>query len=76
MSALPPHFSIQVCISSLLLAALSNSDAYEKFPGLNERQKLVEDAIKLYYDTCEPLRIKPVNVKFETKTDDQGSWPG
>jgi len=53
-----PHYSVQSSIYSLLLSALNMSEHYEKFPGMEERQKQIEAVIKSYQNTCDPLKIK------------------
>lgn len=53
-----PHYSVQSSIYSLLLSALNMAEHYEKFPEMEERQKAIEHAVKLYQNTCDPLKIK------------------
>lgn len=51
-----PHYSVQSSIYSLLLSALAMSEAFEKFPGLDERQRDLGNLVKKYQDTCDPLK--------------------
>jgi hypothetical protein len=53
-----PHYNVQSSIYSLLLSALSMSEHYERFPGVEERQRLLDRLVRDYQDTCEPLRVK------------------
>ena len=55
--ALPPHYSAQTSVFSLLLSALNMAQHYEQYPGLEHRQKLIETALKSYQATCDPLKI-------------------
>lgn len=51
-----PHYSVQSSIYSLLLSALAMSESFEKFPGMEERQKELCILVKKYQDTCDPLK--------------------
>lgn len=53
-----PHYSVQSSIYSLLLSALNMSEHYEKFPNSEARQKKLEDIVRDYQDTCDPLKFK------------------
>lgn len=52
-----PHYSVQSSIYSLLLSALTMSEHYEKYPGAEERQKKLDELIRDYQETCDPLKI-------------------
>lgn len=54
-----PHYSVQSSIYSLLLTALNLSERYEKYPGAEERQEILDDMVRVYQNTCDLLRIKP-----------------
>jgi len=54
-----PHYSVQSSIYSLLLSALNMSEHYEKYRGAAERQRLLDDLVRRYQDTCDPLKIRP-----------------
>jgi hypothetical protein len=56
-SALSAHYSAQTPIYALLLAALHVAVSYEKFPGFDDRQKLIESAVTAYQNVCDPLPI-------------------
>lgn len=53
-----PHYSVQSSIYSLLLSALNMSEHYEKYAGAEERQKLLDELVTKYQNTCDPLKIK------------------
>lgn len=53
-----PHYSVQSSIYSLLLSALNMSEHYEKYPGAEERQRLLDDLVRRYQDTCDPLKYR------------------
>ena len=53
-----PHYSVQSTIFSLLLSALNMSEHYERFPGAEERQRLLDRLVYEYQQTCEPVTIK------------------
>jgi hypothetical protein len=53
-----PHYSVQSTLYSLALSMLNMSEAYEKYEGFEERQKLIEKLILTYQDTCDQLVIK------------------
>ena len=52
-----PHYGVQSPVYSLLLAALSMAEYHEKYPGFEERQRLLDNVVKLYGATCDKLRI-------------------
>ena len=52
-----PHYSVQTSIFSLLLSALNMSEHYEKFPNAEIRLKKLEDLVRDYQDTCDPLKF-------------------
>jgi hypothetical protein len=53
-----PHYSVQSSIYSLLLSALNMSEHYEKYPDAETRQKILDDLVRRYQETCDPLKIK------------------
>lgn len=53
-----PHYSVQSSIYSLLLSALNMSEHYEKYPNAEARQKKLDELVRDYQDTCDPLKIK------------------
>jgi len=53
-----PHYSVQSSIYSLLLSALNMSEHFERFPSAEARQKKLEDIVRDYQDTCDPLKFK------------------
>jgi hypothetical protein len=53
-----PHYTVQSTIYSLLLSALNMSEHYEKYPGAEERQQILDGIVRVYQETCDPLRIK------------------
>jgi len=53
-----PHYSVQSSIYSLLLSALNMSEHYERFPNAEDRQKKLDELVRDYQDTCDPLKFK------------------
>lgn len=53
-----PHYSVQSSVYSLLLSALSMAEHYERVPGMEQRQKKLDDVVKDYQDTCDAIKIK------------------
>lgn len=53
-----PHYSVQSSIYSLLLSALNMSEHYEKLPGAEARQKKLDELVRDYQDTCDPLKYR------------------
>ena len=51
-----PHYNVQASIYSMLLSALNLSEHFEKFPGVEERQRKLEDLITAYLATCDPTK--------------------
>lgn len=52
-----PHYDVQASIYSMLLSALTLSTHYERFPGVEERQRKIELLLKDYLDTCNQIKI-------------------
>jgi len=52
-----PHYDLQSSIYSLLLSALTLSTHYEKYPGVEKRQKDMEQLLKAYLETCKQIEI-------------------
>ena len=53
-----PHYSVQSSIYSLLLTALNMSEHYERYPNVDIRRNVLENAVIVYQDTCDALKVK------------------